>query len=140
MRFALLIQGPESHIFPALLLDDWGNERKSLSLYRWIRDNGNEFPRAEIFGFTHEGKETQHFLREFEIYFKYPCYVYRERRDPVAAGHQIAHIFLPDLDVHTPAEARPPSDVGSPLRRARVTWWRANPATLAEQGWSPLPR
>ena len=39
LAYALVTQGPELQILPALLLDDWGNEVSGLALYGWINDN-----------------------------------------------------------------------------------------------------
>ena len=63
LRYALVRQGTEEHILPAFLLDDWGAEIKGLALYRWIEEQGDYFPRAELFGFDAGGGETQVFLR-----------------------------------------------------------------------------
>ncbi|MCA9982085.1 MAG: hypothetical protein KDD89_14675, partial [Anaerolineales bacterium] len=52
LRYALTEMGTERPIFPAVVLDDWGRENKQLGLYHWIREEGDMFPRAEVFGYT----------------------------------------------------------------------------------------
>lgn len=131
LRYAMVTRGPGDHIFPALVLDDWGRERRSLSLYQWIRENGDRFPRAEIFGFERDGRETQAFLRGMEIYARYPCYAYEEPDIPVQEGHLLYAIFLPDDQADAPQKIKPPKDLDLPLRAARVTWWRV-PRGLAD--------
>lgn len=126
LRYAFVVMGPESHVFPAFILDDWGAEIRGLKLYGWFKRHANEFPRAEIFGFEQDGKKTQRFVREFEHYVKLPCYVYEEREVAVEQGEMITAVFLP-----TPSAAAlqkldtPPKEQTNILiRRARVSWWR----------------
>jgi hypothetical protein len=129
LRYAFVTQGVESHVLPAFVLDDWGKEIKSLELYEWVREYGDQFPRAEVFGFDLSGKATQVFLRELELVSKLPCYAYPTKETPLAAGVLVEAILLPDPGVTTVEKAkRPPAtEVGQPLRSARVSWWRANP-------------
>jgi hypothetical protein len=137
LRYALVIMGLEEHVFPAFLLDDWGNEIKGLKLYAWLRENGNAFPRAEIFGFGLDGSEVQHFAREFELYVRWPCYAYADRAAPLATGLPLARILVPDNEAVAPeALPRPPAPA-LPLRRADVSWWRVNRRRLAADGYTP---
>ncbi|MFQ5436262.1 MAG: hypothetical protein ACE5FD_15455 [Anaerolineae bacterium] len=133
LGFALVTLGREDHIFPAFVLDDWGNEIRGVKLFRWMRDNGNEFPRAEIFGYERDGSETQLFARELELYVTYPCYLYSARTDPVTAGRLLQAILLPDPAVTTPQRVKRPSAdlLQRPLRAARVQWWLVPPTITA---------
>ena len=130
LRYAFVTQGVESHILPAFVLDDWGKEIKWLELYEWVREYGDQFPRAEVFGFDLSGKTTQVFLRELDLVSKLPCYAYPAKETPLAAGSLVEAILLPDPGVTTVEKAkRPPAtEVGQPLRSARVSWWRATPS------------
>lgn len=129
MRYALVTRGPGDHIFPAFLLDDWGREIAGPKLYRWIRENGEQFPRAEIFGFEADGRETQAFLRELELYAKLPCYAYDDETRPVTAGYLLSAILLPDPTTSTITAIKRPQEIKYPLRAARVTWWQVPPGT-----------
>lgn len=126
LRYAFVRRGPEEHVFPAFLLDDWGAEVRGLKLYRFFKEHAEAFPRAEIFGFEADGHETQCFLREFEIYFKLPCYVYQARSDGVELGKQLDAILLQDSSVSEPTQVKRPSshNITHPLNRAAVTWWQ----------------
>lgn len=130
LRYAFVMQGVETHVLPAFVLDDWGKDIKSLELYEWVRAYGEQFPRAEVFGFDLSGKRTQVFLRELELNGKLPCYVYPAKDTPLAEGVLVEAILLPDTSATVPERIkRPPaSEVGQPLRSARVGWWRANPS------------
>lgn len=130
LRYAFVTQGTDNHVLPAFVLDDWGTEIRSLELYEWVQDYGDQFPRAELFGFDLSGKATQYFLRELELYSKLPCYAYPAKDTPLAQGVQINAILLPDTGVTTPHRTkRPPvAEVGRPLHSARVRWWCANPS------------
>lgn len=136
LRFAFIVQGTEKLVFPALVLDDWGRERKALALYRWVYEEGQRFPRAEVFGFTRSGRKTQIFLRDLEIFFKYPCYLYPGRDTPVGDGLRLDVIFLPAAEkLAAPVERDIPADLKWPLRHAAVTWQSTTVAALAAAGW-----
>jgi hypothetical protein len=125
LRFAFIIRGPEQHLFPALVLDDWGGEIRGLELYRWVRQYGEQFPRAEIFGYDAAGNKTQFFLRELELYARLPCYVYQEERAGIATGHLVKAILLPTAQLTAPVLlSRPPQEMERPLRAAHVSWWQ----------------
>lgn len=123
LHYALVTLGREELIFPALLVDDWGAEVRGLKLYRWVREHGNEFPRATIFGFEADGRETQVFLRELELYVTLPVYA------AAAAGIRLDAILLPEEGVAAPEKVKRPSALERPLRSARVQWWRIPPET-----------
>ena len=126
LRFAFVARGPGGgdHIFPSFILDDWGREIRSLKLYDWVRENGQRFPRAEIFGFERDGRETQCFLRELELYARLPCYAYRTADQPITGGLLLKGILLPNDSVQTPLRIDTPAGIERPLRAARVTWWQ----------------
>lgn len=138
LRYAFLLQGSEIPIFPGVLVDDWGQERRDLGLYQWVHDEGQRFPRTEIFGYERDGNETQVFLRALEIFLKLPCFVYEKRSLPVDAGQPLYAVFLPDpAHEGRPARIAVPAETGWPLRHAAVHWLRANPDTLGNSGWQP---
>ena len=138
LRFAFVTQGPEEPVFPAFLLDDWGGERGDLDVYQWAYEEGFRFPRANLFGFEADGRETQLFLRELELYFKYPCYVVPRRKTPVTEGARLDVILLPDpAHEGKPEKAEAPAELPWPLRRAAARWRRVNPSALQEQGYEP---
>ncbi|MCL4868143.1 MAG: hypothetical protein KJ063_04175 [Anaerolineae bacterium] len=138
LRYAFVIQGPEDPIFPAFLLDDWGREIGKLALYQWVAENGNLFPRAEIFGYELDGRETQVFLRALELYARYPCYVYPDKDAPVERGRLLRHILIPEAIAATPAKTKRPDNPHLPLARARLSWWHINPAHLFENGYQKV--
>ena len=124
LRYAFVTLGPEEHILPAFLLDDWGNEVKGLGLYDWVKENGLYFPRAEMFGFKPDGQETQIFLRELDLVLKYRCYAYPTADSPLANGRLIETIFLPDNSVSEPTAAKRPSNAPPLLSKSAVHWFK----------------
>lgn len=127
LRFPFVTRGPGDHIFPAYVLDDFGREIRSLKMYAWVRENGDRFPRGEIFGFEADGRDTQVFLREMELLARLPCYAYATPDAAVTEGVQLGAILLPDEAVDEPVRSGPPADWPLPIRAARVTWWRIPP-------------
>lgn len=127
LSFALLVRGPEDPILPAILKDDWGNERYGLDIYGWIEDEGNYFPRTELFGFDVDGSPTQCFLRAIELYAKLPCYLFTAKSSPVPEGILLQAILLPDESAQAPQKIKRPSSLQRPLRNAAVSWWQVHP-------------
>lgn len=125
LRCAFVTRGHDGgdHIFPAFILDDWGREIHGIKLYRWMRENGERFPRAEIFGYEQDGRETQCFVRELELYATLPCYAFLSAEVPVSKGRRISAIFLPTASAGEVRKIGKPDGVSQPLRSARVTWW-----------------
>lgn len=139
LRYAYRLQGSEIPIFPGMLVDDWGKERRDLGLYQWVFEEGQRFPRTEIFGYERDGSETQVFLRALEIFLTLPCFAYEKRSLPVEAGGQLHAIFVADREhAGKPVRVALPEQTGWPLRHAAVRWLRANPDTLRDAGWEPL--
>lgn len=139
LRLALIIRGSEQHIFPALALDDWGREKKGAGLYKWLYEEGPRFPRAEVFGFDAVGVQTQVFLRDLELSFLYPCYLYEERDAPVEAGHRLHTIFIPGTTKQPePVKLRPPDELPWSIRHAAVRWRRAEEKAIEEMGWRQM--
>ena len=124
LRFAFVIMGTEAHLFPSSLVDDWGGEVRGLSLYTWVKENGNHFPRAEIFGFDQQGNSVQYFVRELELYAKLPAYVYLDKQTHLAEGKLLSAILWPDETSESPQKIKRPSHLKRPLAAARVTWWQ----------------
>lgn len=140
LRLALITRGAERNIFPALALDDWGRERKGSGLYRWLYEQGTRFPRAEIFGFDAQGDETQMFLRDLELSFRFPCFVYPDESSAVSAGIRVHTIFCPgDTGLTVPVKTPPPPDTPFALRRAALYWRLIDPTALPSLNWRPLP-
>lgn len=98
LRFALVLQGLEWPVLPATLLDDWGREQNRLSLLQWVFDNGDLFPRAEIFGYWKnpvEGwVETQLFVRDLDLMSRWPVYVFTDPYAPPEEGTVVQWIAL----------------------------------------------
>lgn len=136
-RYALVMLGTDAPLFPAFLLDDWGNELRGAKLYRWLRSQGHLYPRSEIFGYDVQGRETQRFVREIELHERYYCYICTERRAPLEACVLVHDIVLADPGVTTPIATKPPAGVKAPLRRVRAHWHRVPPAALLQN--TPLP-
>lgn len=139
MRFAFVLMGTEAHLFPSVLIDDWGSEVRGLALYEWVRENGNHFPRAEIFGFDRHGGSAQYFVRELELYAKLPAYVFPDRNTSLAEGKLLSAILLPDASVSAPTKIKRPSQLKRPFASARVTWWQV-PTTLTQFDFSQLSK
>lgn len=138
LRYALTEMGTLRPLWPAFVLDDWGKERKGLAMFRWIRQEGDRFPRAEVFGYDDGWQEVQAFLRALELYVRYPCKVYPTAETPPQDGYWVKHIILPDetavqpmsfkeLPTNLPAGFNAPQ---IPLAQAKVTWWLVHPQQI----------
>jgi hypothetical protein len=137
LRCAFVELYGEGQILPALLLDDWGKEIKTIALYEWAREYGLQFPRAEMFGFDPQGCSVQYFLRDLELFSKYPSYVYPEASTPISDGVLLEAVALPG-SAPEPQRIKRPSVIGGLLAYARVSWWSVRPDSLAEVDFSFL--
>ncbi len=124
LRLAFVTRGTGGNVFPAFVLDDWGREVRGIKLYEWVKANGEQFPRAEIFGYEEDGRETQCFLRELELYARLPAYLYKDKTQSVQEGTIIHSILLPANSIDTPNKITKPSEINFPLRAAHVNWWQ----------------
>ena len=130
LRFPFITLGPEDHIFPSYVLDDWAKEIYGTAVYDWMVDHGDHFPRAEVFGFEQDGSETQCFVRGLEHYVKLPCYVYPDFQAKVNEGLLLRKILVEDTAVSQPERTKRPSLLERPLASARVQWWRVPPVKV----------
>jgi hypothetical protein len=133
LSFAFITLGAEEHLLPALVLDDWGSEIKSLALYRWIRDYGEQFPRAELFGCGLDGRERQHFLRDLELALPHPCYAFARADSPISEAKGVSDILVVDALESSPRPIAPPAEIEYPLRGAAVRWWSVPSAMQARE-------
>jgi hypothetical protein len=129
-RYALVQYGSEAPLFPAFLLDDWGNELKGAKLYSWLVRQGHLYPRSEIFGYDLYGRETQRFVKEIEIDDPCYCYINADRHASVAIGTLINTVVVANPASTTPVESQPPAIIGAPLRKVRATWYQIPPLNL----------
>lgn len=140
LRYAFVERETEQHVFPESVLDDWGHEIKTLSLYDWVFENGVHFPRAEVFGFSFDGSQRQRFLRELDLTSGLICYAYERVQSSLSDGNSIKAVLIADAESDVPRRIVRPDDVGPPLAYARVAWWSVSaekatqiePATLFE--------
>lgn len=128
--FPFITLGPEEPIFPSYILDDWGREIRGLEVYTWMVDNGDHFPRAEVFGFEQDGSETQCFVRGLEHYVKLPCYVATHAQAKVDEAVRIRKIFVTESTVLQPERIKLPSHLKRPLASASVQWWHVPPVEV----------
>ena len=143
LRFAFVTQGKERHIFPKFLLDDWGREVRLLKTFAWVQKNGAQFPRAEIFGQQTDGTHIQLFVRELELFAKFPCYFFPAQDTPVDEGRLLKTILIPNPTTTIPEQIYSAKELcwfgedgkgarlKRPLSRARVNWWYVPPNTEA---------
>lgn len=138
VRYALTELGTLRPLWPALVLDDWGNEIKGLKLYKWVREEGERFPRGEVFGFDDQWEEVQAFLRVFELYMRNPCKVYGSKEVPPEKGAWLKHIILTDETAAEPVSSKKMpaewpeglAEAKRPLAQAKVTWWRMSESQI----------
>lgn len=126
LSYAFVTMGREEHVLPSFLLDDWGNEVKSLKLYYWVREFGEQFPRAELFCYGLDGESRQHFLREFELYVPYPCYAFSSKQTPLAEARRVTDFVVVNSEERFPRQIAGmdlQDEIKFPLRRAAGRWW-----------------
>ncbi len=126
LRFALTELNSGEHVFPESVLDDWGKEIKNLSMYRWMGDNGIQFPRAELFGYYLDDIPVQRFLRELDLTRYYVCYVYTSKSQPLKTGIVVSDVVESVGGVREPKSMSAPEHMGYPMIEAELRWWSAD--------------
>lgn len=129
LRFALTLRGTESLFFPAFLLDDWGTEIGGLTLYQWLHEQGERFPRATVFGYEQGGAEGQLFVRELELGYKLPCFLYPTSHTPLVEGRVVDEVISAETTISKTGQIKPSAELPFALRHARVQW-KQPPQTL----------
>lgn len=124
LAYALVTQGPGYHILPSFILDDWGNEIGQMGLYRWISEEGLRFPRSEIFGSDPAGNPVQYFLRDVELFVKYPVYAFESADTPDSSGRLLNAVLVPGDSGQAPVNFQPSLSEYGLLAQANVSWWR----------------
>ena len=127
LRYAFLLYGSAEPVFPGMILDDWGAEIKGIKMYRWVRENGDAFPRAEIFGQDIDGKQDQYFVRELDLTLKIRCYAYSDRSALLNAGCRVQNVLLPNDSAALPIKRRRPAGIKRPIRGTRINYWEYTP-------------
>ena len=134
LYFAFVIRGTERPFLPTFAMDDWGNEVRKLSLYGWIYNDGDRFPRTELFGYEQDWSgnwgETQRFLREFELSARYPTYVTTSRDLPLEESLPVDLFGLIDEGCEREVRMKRPAEWPMPLKRTVAKGWQLKPAAL----------
>lgn len=111
-------------ILPASILDDWGREITSLDLYHWVSKNGEQFPRAEIFGVRPNGIPVQRFLREIDLTATLPCYACDNFKEALASMVQVDSVFIINAEIEEAERISPPEHISFPFRSIKAHWWQ----------------
>jgi hypothetical protein len=127
LRYAFFLLGSECPVFPGMILDDWGGEITGIKMYRWIRENGDSFPRAEIFGLNQAGESEQYFVRELDLTLKIRCYAYPDKAAALESGKVIQNVLLPNEDAKFIIKRRRPANIKRPINGTRVNFWEVPP-------------
>ena len=121
--FGLSPKGIDEDFYPESLLDDWGHEITGLNLFTWIQKNGSDFPRAELFGFSGNGNSRQYFLRELELWSKYPCLVSSNPIKKPTDGKKLDIVVLLDDKCKSTRQIESIPNIDFPFNKANVSWW-----------------
>ena len=125
LRFGFVFLGTEKPLIPSFVMDDRGNELKTLRLMEWVYEKGDLYPRAEIFGYelnrADEWIETQVFLREIELSMRFYTWVIDDLKAP-PAGLSVHKLATFDDGQSAQAAEKRPSEWVLPLQRSRASF------------------
>ena len=126
LRFGFVFMGTEKPLIPSFLKDDHGNENHRLRLMEWVYQQGDMYPRSEVFGYevneAREWVETQVFVRELELSIRFFTWVVEDLKAP-PAGLPVHRFAIFDRNVTEPTKIRKPEDWVLPLQRSRAACW-----------------
>lgn len=124
VSFAFVERETEKFILPESILDDWGREISSLALYHWVSENGQQFPRAEIFGIRPNGKHVQRFLREIDLTAKYPCFARKNAKESLESMMLVDLVLIRDEAIYRAKRIDPPAHIPYPFSQIEADWWQ----------------
>ena len=127
LSFAFRVLVAEEYIIPESILDDWGHEITGLGLYDWVRQNGERFPRAEVFGYNLAGEVRQFFVRELDFLGRYLCLGWVDETNVIRDAFTIESILIADHSVDNVKPVSKPLLKSTPICYADVDWWLFNP-------------
>ncbi len=131
VSFAFVERESEELILPESLLDDWGREIKSFAVYQWIKENGQQFPRAEIFGYRSNGDRVQRFLREIDLTAAYRCFAKRRSEESLASMSLVELVLIQDETNGPIGRISPPHNLPYPLPQINADWWKVSGNDIA---------
>lgn len=144
LRFALVVQGVEWPLLPAFLLDDWGREQRRLSLLHWVYENGDHFPRAEIFGFWHKPGdgwvETQLFVRDLDLMSRWPVFAFSDPFAPPSQGVPVYGLGFESTAVDRVVEIEDRATLGKLYQRAAGRLFSVPAHIEPAEFWQQLPK
>lgn len=129
LSFTFRVLTAEEYILPESILDDWGHEITGLGLYEWVRQNGERFPRAEVFGYNLAGQARQFFVRELEFLGRYSCLGWSDENSPIRDALTIEAILVADQTADNLKQVPKPLLKSIPIKYADVGWWTFNPTS-----------
>ncbi|MFK7802950.1 MAG: hypothetical protein AB8G95_15065 [Anaerolineae bacterium] len=135
LRFGFAFRGTEKPVIPSFVIDDNGKEEHRMRFVEWVYNEGDRYPRSEVFGYeqTQDGTdwvEMQCFIRELELSLRFYTWVVDTLKAGPGDGLRVDRFGVAIEGIMEPQKMKRPQDWLLPLKRSQATCW-AIPADRA---------
>ncbi|MFT5195503.1 MAG: hypothetical protein ACI85U_002523 [Candidatus Promineifilaceae bacterium] len=127
LRFGFAIRGTEKPVIPSFVIDDDGNEEHRLRFLEWVYNEGDRYPRSEVFGYEQDHNENwiemQCFIRELELSLRFFTWVVDKLNAGPGDGLRVDKLGVVVDGMAEPQRMKRPEDWLLPLKRSQATCW-----------------
>lgn len=128
LRFGFAFRGNERPVIPSFVIDDNGNEEHRLRFLEWVYNEGDRYPRSEVFGYelNEDGSDwiaTQCFIRELELSLRFYTWVVDDLKAGAGDGLRVDRFGIATDGLTKPQRIKRPEEWLLPLKRAQATCW-----------------
>ena len=126
-RFGFAFRGTEKPLIPSFVKDDTGNEEHRLRFLEWVYNDGDHYPRSEIFGYELDHHKnwvpTQCFIRELELSLRFFTWVVDDLKAGPRDGLRVHRLGILQEGITEPQKIKRPDSWLLPLKRSQATCW-----------------
>jgi len=127
LRFGFAFRGTENPLLPSFVKNDTGEEEHRLRFLEWVYNDGDRYPRSEIFGYEldHKGNwvDMQCFIRELELSHRFYTWVVDDLKGGPGDGLRVDRLGIVQDGITEPMRVKRPADWLLPLKRSQATCW-----------------
>ena len=127
LRFGFAFRGTEKPLIPSFVKDDTGNEEHRLRFLEWVYNDGDHYPRSEIFGYELDHNKNwvpmQCFIRELELSLRFFTWVVDDLKVGPGDGLRVHRFGVVKDGITEPQRIKRPDSWLLPLKRSQATCW-----------------
>lgn len=127
LRFGFALRGSEKPVIPSFVIDDDGKEEHRLRFLEWVYNEGDRYPRSEVFGYELDHNnlwiDMQCFIRELELSLRFYTWVVEDPKAGPGDGLRVDRLGVVVAGVAKPQPMKRPEDWLLPLKWSQASCW-----------------